>query len=390
MSTVNQIYTLINEVAKQTFGESAVTVTDTSTLVALGDKVLSSDVDTDKFAKTLVDRIGRTIFSIRRYTASGDDGLVKEPFEYGCIVQKIYVDLPEAKENKAWEIGEDSYTPSFAPIIKPSIKQKLFEKMVTWEIDVTIPDFMFKTAFTSAQGVATLIDAIFTTMDSYMEIALENNKNLTRATFIANKLHTAKPCGKHNLLAEYNTLTKASLTVASCLRDIGFLKWASQQINLWASRMKRMSILFNDEGYKRHTPTADLVVNVLQDFDSALVSYLESDTYHNEMVKIANTYSTLPYWQGTGTSYGFEDTSKINIKLNDTTTIEQTGVIAVMYDRDAMGVTITKRNGTTERNNHDEYTNYYNKATYGYFNDMSENGIVFYIAESENLPDVEL
>mgnify|MGYP007050003483 CR=1 FL=1 len=63
MSTVNQIYTLINEVAQQTFGESAITVKDTSTLVALGDKVLSSDKDTDKFAKSLVDRIGRTIFS---------------------------------------------------------------------------------------------------------------------------------------------------------------------------------------------------------------------------------------------------------------------------------------------------------------------------------------
>ena len=172
MSTVNQIYALVNEVAKQTFGESAITVTDTSTLVALGDKVLSSDTSTDKFAKALVDRIGRTIFSIRRYNASGDDGLVKEPFEYGCIVQKIYVDLPEAKENNAWEIGSESYTPVFAPVIKPTIKQKLFEKMVTWEIDVTIPDFMFKTAFTSAQGVATLIDAIFVTMDSYMEVAL--------------------------------------------------------------------------------------------------------------------------------------------------------------------------------------------------------------------------
>lgn len=383
MSTVNQIYALINEVAKQTFGESAVTVTDTSTLVALGDKVLSSDVDTDKFAKTLVDRIGRTIFSIRRYTASGDDGLVKEPFEYGCIVQKIYVDLPEAKENKAWEIGEASYTPTYAPVIKPSIKQKLFEKMATWEIDVTIPDFMFRTAFTSAQGVATLIDAIFTTMDNYMEIALENNKNLTRATFIANKLNKGNPCGKHNLLAEYNALTGATLTVATCMRDIGFLKWASQQINLWASRMKKMSVLFNDEKYKRHTPTADLVVNVLQDFDSALVSYLESDTYHNEMVKLANTYSTLPYWQGTGETYSFSDTSKIHVKLNKDTTVEQSGVIAVMYDRDAMGVTITKRNGTTERNNHDEYTNYYNKATYGYFNDMSENGIVFYVADAK-------
>ena len=230
MSTVNQIYALINEVAKQTFGESAVTVTDTSTLVALGDKVLSSDVDTDKFAKTLVDRIGRTIFSIRRYTASGDDGLVKEPFEYGCIVQKIYVDLPEAKENKAWEIGEASYTPTYAPVIKPSIKQKLFEKMVTWEIDVTIPDFMFRTAFTSAQGVATLIDAIFTTMDNYMEIALENNKNLTRATFIANKLNKGKPCGKHNLLAEYNALTGATLTVATCMRDIGSLNGQASRL----------------------------------------------------------------------------------------------------------------------------------------------------------------
>lgn len=383
MSTVNQIYALINEVAKQTFGESAVKVTDTSTLVALGDKVLSSDTDTDKFAKTLVDRIGRTIFSIRRYTASGDDGLVKEPFEYGCIVQKIYVDLPEAKENKAWEIGESSYTPTYAPVIKPSIKQKLFEKMVTWEIDVTIPDFMFRTAFTSAQGVATLIDAIFTTMENYMEIALENNKNLTRATFIANKLSKGKPCGKHNLLKEYNALTGATLTVATCMRDIGFLKWASQQINLWASRMKKMSVLFNDENYKRHTPTADLVVNVLQDFDSALVSYLESDTYHNEMVKLANTYSTLPYWQGTGDTYSFSDTSKIHVKLSKDITVDQSGVIAVMYDRDAMGVTITKRNGTTERNNHDEYTNYYNKATYGYFNDMSENGIVFYVADTE-------
>ena len=382
MSTVNQIYALINDVAKQTFGTEAITVADTSTLVALGDKVLSSDTNTDNFTNALVDRIGRTVFSIRRYNASGDEGLVREPFEYGCIVQKIYVDLPEAKENKSWEIGKNSYTPEFAPVIKPSIKQKLFEKMVTWEIDVTIPDFMFRTAFTSAQGIAVLVDAIFTTMENYMEIALENNKNLTRANFIGHKLHSKKPCGAHNLLAEYNTLTNESLTVDSCMRNIGFLKWASQQINLWASRMKKMSTLFNDEAYKRHTPTDALVINVLQDFDSALSSYLESDTYHNEMVKIANTYSTVPYWQGSGERFDFDSTSAINVKINDETTIKQSGILAVMYDRDAMGVTITKRNDTTERNNHDEYTNYYNKATYGYFNDMSENGIVFYIANA--------
>ena len=379
MSTVNQIFNIVNDVAKQTFGEKAISVVDTSTLVALGDTVLKSDENTENFTNTLVDRIGKTVFSTRAYTTDNAEGMVREPFEYGCILQKIYVDLPDAKENNSWEIGKGNYTPTFAPVIKPTLKQKLFNKQTTWEIDVTIPDFMLRTAFTSATEMAVLIDAIFTSMENMMQIALENNKNLTRANFIASKLHSNKPCGAINLLHLYNTLTSQTLTVDACMRDLGFLKWSTQQINLWAKRLSKMSTLFNDEGYKRFTPQSDLIVNVLQDYDSAINSYLQSDTYHNEMTKIASSYSTVPYWQGSGQNYTFEDTSKIDVKIDETTTITETGILAVMYDRDAMGVTITERRGTTQRNNKDEYTDYFNKATYGYFNDLSENGIVFYV-----------
>ena len=379
MSTVNQIFNIVNDVAKQTFGEKAISVVDTSTLVALGDAVLKSDENTENFTNTLVDRIGRTVFSTRAYTTDNAEGMVREPFEYGCILQKIYVDLPDAKENNSWEIGKGNYTPTFAPVIKPTLKQKLFNKQTTWEIDVTIPDFMLRTAFTSATEMAVLIDAIFTSMENMMQIALENNKNLTRANFIASKLHSNKPCGAINLLHLYNTLTSQTLTVDACMRDLGFLKWSTQQINLWAKRLSKMSTLFNDEGYKRFTPQSDLIVNVLQDYDSAINSYLQSDTYHNEMTKIASSYSTVPYWQGSGLNYTFEDTSKIDVKIDETTTITESGIIAVLYDRDAMGVTIKERRGTTQRNNKDEYTDYFNKATYGYFNDLSENGIVFYV-----------
>ena len=379
MSTVNQIFNIVNDVAKQTFGEKAISVVDTSTLVALGDAVLRSDENTENFTNTLVDRIGKTVFSTRAYTTDNAEGMVREPFEYGCILQKIYVDLPDAKENNSWEIGKGNYTPTFAPVIKPTLKQKLFNKQTTWEIDVTIPDFMLRTAFTSATEMAVLIDAIFTSMENMMQIALENNKNLTRANFIASKLHSNKPCGAINLLHLYNTLTSQTLTVDACMRDLGFLKWSTQQINLWAKRLSKMSTLFNDEGYKRFTPQSDLIVNVLQDYDSAINSYLQSDTYHNEMSKIASSYSTVPYWQGSGLNYTFEDTSKIDVKIDETTTITESGIIAVLYDRDAMGVTITERRGTTQRNNKDEYTDYFNKATYGYFNDLSENGIVFYV-----------
>ena len=377
MSKVEQIYTLVNETAKESMGEKAIAVKDVSSLIALGDIVLSSASDTENFLNTLVDRIARTVFSVRRYETDAE-GMVRHPFEFGCIVQKIYVDMPEAKQNNSWEIGKEGYTPTFAPVIKPTAKQKLFNGITTWEVDVTIPDYMLRTAFLNETSMATFIDAIFTAMDNMITLALENNANLTRASFIARKLKGAKPCGAINLLHEYNTLTSASLTVESAMMNAEFLAWASRAINLWVKRMSKMSVLFNEEGYKRHTPKDKIVVNLLQDFTSACDTFLGANTFHDELVKLP-MYDSVAYWQGAGASFDFNDTSAINIKLDENTTIAKKGIIGVVYDYEAMGVTLNERRSTSERNNHDEYTNYYNKANIGYFNDMSENGIVFYL-----------
>lgn len=377
MSKVSQIYDLVNQTAKESMGEQAITVKDVSSLIALGDSVLASNTDTENFLNTLVDRIARTVFSVRQYE-SDSEGMVRHPFEFGCIVQKIYVDLPEAKKNDAWEIGKGDYTPKFAPVIKPTAKQKLFNGITTWEVDVTIPDFMFRTAFTNETSMATFIDAIFTAMDNMMSLALENNANLTRASFIARKIKGGKPCGAINLLHEYNTITSAGLTVENALMNAEFLAWASRSINLWVKRMSKMSTLFNEEGYKRHTPKDKLVVNLLQDFTSACDTFLGANTFHDELVKLP-MYDSVAYWQGAGESFDFNDTSAINIKLDEQNTVSKKGIIGVIYDYEAMGVTLNERRSTSERNNHDEYTNYYNKANIGYFNDMSENGIVFYL-----------
>ena len=377
MSKVEQIYTLVNETAKESMGEKAIAVKDVSSLIALGDSVLSSASDTENFLNTLVDRIARTVFSVRRYETD-TEGMVRHPFEFGCIVQKIYVDMPEAKQNNSWEIGKEGYTPVFAPVIKPTAKQKLFKGITTWEVDVTIPDNMLRTAFLNETSMATFIDAIFTAMDNMITLALENNANLTRASFIARKLKGGKPCGAINLLHEYNTLTSASLTVEGAMMNAEFLAWASRAINLWVKRMSKMSVLFNEEGYKRHTPKDKIVVNLLQDFTSACDTFLGANTFHDELVKLP-MYDSVAYWQGAGESFDFNDTSAIKVKIDESNTIEKKGIIGIVYDYEAMGVTLNERRSTSERNNHDEYTNYYNKANIGYFNDMSENGIVFYL-----------
>ena len=380
MSDVKQIYSILNDVAKQTLGTEAIAVVDTQSFISLGDKVLKSDTDTENFLSKLTDRIAKTVYSVRNYTGINKN-LMREPFDYGVIVQKIHVEMPEAKENNAWKIGEQGYTPTYAPIIKPTVSQKLFNKLSTWEIDVTIPDFMLKTAFLNESSMATFIDAIFTAMNNAMVMCADNNANLIRANFIGNKIHSAKPTQAINLLKEYNTLTNAGLTVASCLRDVDFLKWATMQISLWTKRMKVMSKLFNEDSNSKFTSGEYLVLDVLQDFASSTATFLQSDTYHKELVALP-MYNEVPYWQGSGTSFAFADTSKISVKIDGTNEVTQGGIIAVAYDYNAIGTTINEPRSTTERNNKDEYTNYYNKATIGCFNDLGENGIVFYIAES--------
>ena len=380
MSDVKQIYSILNDVAKQTLGTETIAVVDTQSFISLGDKVLKSDTDTENFLSKLTDRIAKTVYSVRNYTGINKN-LMREPFDYGVIVQKIHVEMPEAKENNAWKIGEQGYTPTYAPVIKPTVSQKLFNKLSTWEIDVTIPDFMLKTAFLNESSMATFIDAIFTAMNNAMVMCADNNANLIRANFIGNKIHSAKPTQAINLLSQYNTLTNANLTVASCLRDVDFLKWATMQISLWAKRMRVMSKLFNEDSNSKFTSGEYLVLDVLQDFASSTATFLQSDTYHKELVALP-MYNEVPYWQGSGTSFAFADTSKISVKIDGSTEVTQGGIIAVAYDYNAIGTTINEPRSTTERNNKDEYTNYYNKATIGCFNDLGENGIVFYIAEA--------
>lgn len=384
MADIKQLYTILNKVASESLGESAVSVTDTTGFVSLGDAVLSSATNTDAFVNALVDRIGRTIFVSRRYEARYPS-IVKYGFEFGVILQKISVDLPDARPNNAWEIGKNGYAPAYAPVFKPTVRQKLFTDGVSWEFDITIPDNILRTAFQSEAQMGALIDAIFSALENSMELALENAVNLTRATAIAFTLHADKPCASINLLSAYNTAFPSDQVSAStALTSANFLRFASQQILLWTRRMRRMSTLFNSDGRERFTPEDRLVLTCLDEFASATDVYLKSDTYHDQLVAIPN-FDTVPYWQGSGQSYSLDDTSRVIITYTpnggEAVSVNQAGVLAVAYDIEAIGTAINDRRTTSERNNKDEYTNYYNKATMQYFHDTSENVIVFYIAE---------
>ena len=389
MADVAQIYSILNSVAAQAFGTSAQAVVDTRSMIALGDQILASNSNTDLFSGALMDRIGKTIVSVRVWDDPMRDPLVKKPFEFGSVLQKIYVDIEDAAANNAWEIGDGGYTPSFAPVYKPDVRQKLFNKISTWEYNQTIPDRLYRTAFTSEEAMAAFITALGVAIENSMAEALRNANNLVRNTAMAYVINGA---GKNavNVLTLYNAdHSGATLTAAKAAVSPDFQRYLVKTMNDYKVYLRDLNRAFNMESFARHTPENDLVITVLETVDSSIKAYLQSDTYHNELVSLGNRYNTVPYWQGPGTSgYTFSALSTIKIKIVDPTDstksidVSQSGILAVMHDIEALGTTINDRRTTTERNNKDEYTDVFTKASIGYFADMSENVVVFYIADA--------
>lgn len=389
MADVAQIYSILNSVAAQAFGTSALAVVDTRSMVALGDQVLASNTNKDLFSGALTDRIGKTIVSTRVWDDPSRDPMVKKPFEFGSALQKIYVDVEDAAVNDAWNIGDQNYTPSFAPVYKPDVRQKLFNKISTWEFNHTIPDYLYRTAFTSAEAMAAFITSIGVAMENSLAISLRNANNLCRATAAAYVLNGSGE-NKVNVLSLYNAAyPEDTITATEAESHPGFQRFLVKTMNDYMVYMRDLNRAFNMEGFARHTPSDELVVTVLECVDSSIKAYLQSDTFHDNLVSLGSNYNTVPYWQGVGTGgYTFSALSSIKIKIVDPTDstksidVEQSGILAVMYDREAIGTTINERRTTTERNNKDEYTDTFTKANIGYFADNSENFVVFYIEDA--------
>lgn len=377
-----QLYTIVNTLAEQSLGMKDLTPTNAS-FVKVGETVMSSERNKDSFLKTLYDYEGKTVIAIRAYESNRKNTLYREPFEYGALLRKISYTMPKAQENPAWRSVNDP-SASLQEKTPLTIRQYFFSGLSTWEVPGTIPDDQLKTAFKNAEDMAAFIAGIFTNMNNAMEIAYENANNTAIGSFIAAIVNSGNTVCSVNVLKEYNTIFSKSLKAANCMYNMDFLRYTAQRIKTVSQDMENMSVTFNTVGQERFTKQPLQVLEVLSKFASAFDTYLQSDVFHNELTKMPY-YSTVPYWQGSGKSWAFEDVSAIKLTVdgenNTPVELTATGVIAVLRDRDSVATTIDDRRTRSFYDAHNEVTNYWEKANVAYFRDMSENGVVFYVED---------
>lgn len=382
---VKQIYTLVNDVTKEVLGKEALMLEDLSNVVDVGTEIINANA-VDNYVRTLVDRIGRVVFVNRPYSG-GAPSVLMDGWEYGSVLEKIAADIPEATENESWELEDGvSYDPNI--FYKPKVYAKFFNSKVTFEVPVSITERQVKESFTSPTQLNAFLSMIYNAVDKSMTIKLDGLVERTINSMIGETFHAEFADGKYtgktsvkavNLLYEYNTAFSKTLTVAQAMKDPEFIRYASYAMGLYIDRMKKISTLFNIGGRDRFTPRDMLHLVALNDFDKAASTYLYGDTYHNQFVSLPK-YETVPYWQGSGVDYSFDSISQINIKTGSGDTINAKGIIAVMFDRDALGVTNLNRRVTTNYNPKAEFFSNWYKFDAGYFNDLNENFVVFYVA----------
>lgn len=378
---VKQIKELVNATTKEVLGETALQVDDLSQIVDLGESVYNVK-QMDNYIKSLIDHIGKVTFVDRPYSGSAPSVLM-DGWEYGSVLEKITMDeFPEAEENDTWKLQNGtSYDPN---VFKgPKASAKFFNSLNTFDIQMSFADKQVKSAFSNAQQLNAFMSMIETAIGNSMTIKLDSLVMSTINNMTAQTIHDANANRAVNLLKLYNTHFSKTLTAAQAITDPEFIRWASFEISLYACRMGKLSTLFNVGGKERFTAQDRLHIVLLDEFAHSADAYLMSDTYHNEFVKLPNA-EVVPYWQGSGTDYGFDSTGKIDItiKTGDTTAqVTQSGIIGVMFDRDALGVTNQNQRVTTDYNARAEFYNNWYKFDAGYFNDLNENFVVFYVAD---------
>lgn len=378
---VTQIHSLLNNVTKEVLGQEALVKEDLSNLVDVGTEIVNSD-KVDNFVNKLVHHIGKVQFSNKNYTGKAKNVLM-DSWEFGSILQKIDAELPEAVENSTWNlVNGQSYDPNI--FYQPKVTSQFFDSKTTFEIPISFAENQVKGSFSNAEQMNGFLSMLTNRVDTSFTIKLDELIMRTINNFIGAVIDAQDPNTSVNLLHLYNSSSGKSLTVDKCLTDKEFLRYANYIINTYVGRISRISTLFNLGKKERFTNVEDANLILLNDFVNSSNVFLQADVQHNEFTGLKGV-DTVPYWQGSGTSYAFNDISKIDVTINKGdkkgAQVTQTGIVGVLFDRNALGVTNLDRRVTTNYNPKAEfYTNFY-KADSGYFNDFNQNFIVFYVAE---------
>lgn len=342
---VSQIYSLVNDVAKESLGANSVTAKDTSTFVSLGNQVLATNTNVDNFLKALFDRVSRVMFESNAYTVSTRFTEVNA-LEYGAALARVKYRGGEASRNDVHAAGTPNSSNDIIgnqvngsivnnlnlPQNTVGVKVKVYSKKATWEYSYVRGRDQLTTAFTSEGEMAAFIGGVETEVMNNYEQSKADLVNLAVNTLMA--MVVKRGVNVRHMLTEYNAAYGVALSGDEAKVTPSFYAFLGKEMRDTAKYMTKRNILFNNGDIPTFTNPENLVVEMLTDVKSGYTTYLEADTFNKDLVSLGNV-SEVTDWQG-GTG-AFSERSKISVQPDgEQAPITQGNILACLRDRRAV------------------------------------------------------
>lgn len=392
---VTDASSIVNELYQEMTGLKDIAVVDNSNIVDIGKKLQSLGAGVDVVFKKIADRVGK--LAIRNKVYEGKFmNIFRDGWDFGNMLQTLRVKSVDA-------IADPSYNPVSGqnyPLTQYDaldVVQKFYQDFDGFQITYWRPTDQLWSAFNSMDEMTRFLTGLEISIRNGVTKRLQGLAKMAITNMIAQTLHAEFPDGNYednskmkavNLLFLYKATGVAGadvLTPENCRQSEGFNRFAAKTINNWYDRLQDMSVLFNIDGEEEFSRAEDINLTLLSTFANDLKYnlYNAPGQFDYSLMKLPG-YETVPYWQASGLGYDEGTISEIHqtIKVgeDETVTIEATGILAVMHDREAVAINCERKKVTTFYHPDLDQTKFFDKYLGQYINAFDKNFVVFYVA----------
>lgn len=383
--TFNQLSTILNGIQSQVTGASAIAPVNTSEFVSVAQTVLKTGADPVMSAISQI--LGRTIFSVRPYSAKFK-GLLMDNQRWGGITRKInYVDK-SFTDDSGFSLTDGQAVDQYI-VNKPEVIQTNYYGSNIYQKSITIFRDQLDTAFSGVNEFGEFISGVMQNISDQIEQAHEDTGRMTIANFVGGIVAAKKANQIVHLLTEYNALTGKDLTANTVYAPENykpFMLWVYSRIAkasaMLTERSQRYHFNLTGKPIQRHSPVNRQRLYLYADARYQTEAQVLADTYHDNYLSFGET-ETVNYWQS------IESPAKIEVKpvyfkeadgsiVTAAENVTQDNIFAVIMDEEAAGMNIFNYElAATPYNARGRYTNMWWSFNERYFNDFTENAMVF-------------
>lgn len=348
----------------------------------------------EQFLNSLSGRIIDTMYTDAAWTDKYGDIFFQNSEQFGAIVQIINTEMPEVRQNRAWDqITTGQTTIGSNVVYLPVVKEQLVGGTSSWAVPYAISGTQMDSAFRNASGLSRFIGYVQLSAENAIKYHLTRMSAANRNNYMMEKIakgNTATNVNVVSLVAEYNAMTGKSLTAQQFLNNQdGCLRMVNRIFKKYKALLTDMTTLFTLDSTTtgKFIPDDRFTFSVIADFNALLESELYSTTYHDDFVK-AKGFREVPSWQGlrgASTTLTFNDLTTINAAREDSVIdssgvdINQSGIIGLMCDKWAVMHTVVRHRTGVQRDDIKDITLYEHQFTDRYVNNLMLNGLVFTI-----------